>query len=286
MKLFHVTGIGEILWDMLPDGKELGGAPANFAYHAHQLGAESTVISAVGTDDLGNQILSVLNEKGIKSSINKTPFPTGTVTVNLHNGIPNYTIHNDVAWDNLSLKKNQITILQNTDAICFGTLAQRAKTSASAIKTALNLVPKHCLKIFDINLRQNYYNKEIIEHSLRKANILKINDEELPIIRSLFQLPPEEKSACRTILEKFELQMVALTLGSEGSFLITQSETSYHQSPLVKVVDTIGAGDSFTAALTIGLLQRNPLKQIHQDAAKYAAKVCTHKGATPHIQLL
>lgn len=282
-KKFNIIGIGELLWDVLPDGKELGGAPANFTYHTNFFGANSTIISALGNDGQGEEICSLLKERNLKYSINTVNYPTGWVSVKLNNGIPKYIIHENVAWDFIELKEEVIHVLEKADAICFGTLSQRSEVAFKTIHRAINLVPKTALKILDVNLRQSYYAKNIIEESLKCANVVKLNDEELVVLSTMFNLANSQDEACKQLLNQFNLKLLALTKGSEGSVLFTQREISRYPTPKVKVVDTIGAGDSFTAVMVMGLLSGKGLKQIHKEASEHAAKVCMHKGATPRL---
>lgn len=282
---FNVIGIGEILWDMLPTGKILGGAPANFAYHAQQLGAEGTVISAVCNDELGKEIEQVLKEKELNNCLSIAEQPTGTVSVELRNGSPSYTIHEGVAWDNMELTNCAKDKLHTANAVCFGSLAQRNTISRKAIVEALEIMPANALKVFDINLRQHFYTKEIIESSLERANVFKINDEELLIFRDMFHLEGSDEEVCQTIIKRYNLRLMALTKGENGSDLLTADEVSYMKTPQVEVADTIGAGDSFTATLVMGLLGKKPLKQLHQEAVEISAFVCTQNGATPVIPM-
>lgn len=282
-KKFNVIGIGELLWDVLPDGKELGGAPANFAYHANFFGANATIISALGNDENGEEIRSLLKERNLKYVINTVNYPTGSVSVKLNKGIPNYLIHENVAWDFMVLNEEAISALKKADAICFGTLSQRSKVSFETIQEALKLVPETALKVFDVNLRQSYYTEEMIKTSLKFANVVKLNEEELVVLSEMFHLSTKEDEACKQLLNQFDLKLLALTKGSEGSVLCTVNEISSYPTPKVKVIDTIGAGDSFTAALVVGFLSGKQLKQIHKEAAEHAAKVCAAKGATPKM---
>jgi len=281
-----IVGLGEILWDLLPDGKVFGGAPANFAYHTSCLGAESYVISAVGKDKDGMEILHKLKSMGLKYDYIALDnvHPTGTVTVKLdNNGIPDFTIHTDVAWDYIPWNDSLPDLAKRSDAICFGSLAQRMEISR---KTILNFIlhsKKECLKIFDVNLRQSFYNKEIIEESLKISDVFKLNDDELPVISKIFDLNGSEHEILSKILNKFNLKLIALTKGSKGSVLYTKDMISTLNSPEVKVVDTVGAGDAFTAVLVMGLLKGLPLKEIHNYASEIAAFVCTKKGATPKL---
>ncbi len=277
-----VIGIGEILWDLLPEGKQLGGAPTNFAYHAHQLGLDSSVISSVGNDELGQEIIQNIKEAGIISFIDTIDKPTGTVSIKLDkNGIPNYIIHEDVAWDFITPSESAIEFASQADAICFGTLAQRSETSYYSIQETLKTVPDTALKVFDINMRQRFYNETIIRNSLQKANVLKINDEEILVFADIFGISGDEFEIMHQILDNHQLKILALTKGAQGSWLISQEEDSYLDTPNVSVADTVGAGDSFTAGLVAGLLNNKPIKEIHRSAVDISAFVCTQKGATP-----
>jgi fructokinase len=284
MHKFNTIGIGEILWDLLPEGMEMGGAPANFSFHSSNLGANSAIISAIGADSLGNKIQDLLIHKEVLPLLNQSTFPTGTVSVDLKEGIPTYIIHESVAWDNIKLEKRYLPYLKKTDAICFGTLAQRSSESSATILEALNIVPESALRVFDINLRQDYYSEPVIHHSLEMANILKLNEDELTVLREMFNLPFGEEEALHALLHRYHLKIVALTKGANGSLLLTPKEISYYKAPPVEIIDTIGAGDSFTAALIFGLLKKFPLKELHKNAAHYASEVCRHKGATPIIK--
>lgn len=224
-KRFKVAGIGEVLWDQLPEGDVLGGAPANVAYHAGQLGAESYIISAVGNDMQGDEIISRLSKKDIKLLINRVAYPTGTVKVTLDaQGVPDFVITKDVAWDHIELTDECIHLTEHLDAVCFGSLAQRNEVSHAAIVKFVNLVPNNALKIYDINLRQNFYNLPLIHESLKISNILKINDDELLIVAKLFGWEGGEESLCRKLLDTYQLKMVSYTCGTKGSYLYTKDE--------------------------------------------------------------
>jgi Sugar kinases, ribokinase family len=276
-----VVGLGEILWDLLPQGKVLGGAPANFAYHANQLGAESYVVSAIGEDELGNEILSYLSAFDLNLKLNKVPHATGVVNVTLKEGIPEYEILQPVAWDFMTLTPEHETLAKRTDAVCFGSLAQRNEVSRKAITDFVKLVPENSLKIFDINLRQSFYSKELIEASLQLANVLKINDDELVVVAKMFGWEGDDEAVCRQIIKEYNLRLLAYTCGTKGSYLFTPEEQSFKETPIVEVKDTVGAGDSFTAAMTMGLLDGRPLSECHEMAVKISAFVCTNHGATP-----
>lgn len=278
-----IIGIGEILWDLLPSGRQLGGAPANFAWHASQLGAHGIVISAVGEEEAGRDILKALEEKSLENAISLTDFPTGTVSVNLVEGVPEYVIHENVAWDYLDLNRVARKFLSGADAICFGSLAQRSEMSREKIYEALKLVPSECLKVCDLNLRQHFYSQEVIESSLRHANVLKINDEEIAELKVLFRLQGDDLTLSQYFIRHYNLVMVALTRGKSGSMLVTNTGYSEMKTPDVEVADTVGAGDSFTAAITMGLLEKMTLEKLHERAVKVSAFVCSRPGAMPKL---
>lgn len=274
-----VIGIGELLWDMLPGGRRAGGAPVNFAYHASCLGAEGYAISAVGKDEDGAEIIRELERNGVNYCVPEVDFQTGYVPVTLKNGIPTYTITENVAWDHIPFTEEAEELVRQADAICFGTLAQRCETSRSTINKLLDLTPTDALRIFDINIRQHYYTKEVIESSLRKASIFKINDEELVILRGLFALEDDNDKACRSLLATYNLSHLILTAGSEYSSVYTKDQVSTIPTPRVQVVDTVGAGDSFTGAFVYSLLTGKNIREAHEQAVKTAAFVCTQAGA-------
>jgi fructokinase len=283
---FKVVGIGEVLWDLMPAGKQLGGAPANFAHHAHSLGAEAVVITRVGEDDLGREILDRFKQSEISVDVvqidaNKT---TGTVAVALRDGgVPQFTIREDVAWDWLAPTDLALKVVATADAICFGSLAQRSRISRASIQQLMAAAPAKALRIFDINLRQPYYTREIIEQSLRSANVLKLNDTELPVLGAMFELGSQPKQQIQGLCQRFGLELVALTRGAQGSLLYQGGRWSEHFSQPVQVVDTVGAGDAFTAALTVGLLSKVDLDETHEVAVQVARFVCSHAGATPAL---
>ncbi len=278
-----VTGIGEVLWDVLPEGKKLGGAPANFAYHVSQFGFESRIVSAIGPDMLGEELLSGLGDKGLDCMIEAVPYPTGTVQVELDSdGIPCYDIKEGVAWDNIPFTPELENLARNTKAVCFGSLAQRSPVSRDTINRFIDAMPEGSLRIFDINLRQNFYTKDIVCNSMRKCNILKINDEELETVSRMFELPDgPQQSRAKTLLSMFGLKALILTCGATGSHVFTSEETSYIATPQVEVADTVGAGDSFTAAFVSGLLKGLDIRQAHRLAVATSAFVCTQEGAMP-----
>jgi len=284
MHQFKVVGIGELLWDMLPQEKQIGGAPCNFAYHAFQAGCRPFVISALGADASGDEILAKFDEFGLdKSFVQRTAnLPTGTVTVSLDmNGIPTYIIHENVAWDNIVWNNPLETLAKNVDAVCFGSLAQRNTVSQQTILSFLNATKTDCLRVFDINLRQTFYNNETILKSLELANILKLNDDELPVVAELIGLLGNDNELLSQLMNRFNLKLIALTKGAKGSLLQTENDQSFMEVTKVQIADTVGAGDSFTAVLVAGLLQNHELKRIHETATQVAAFVCTQDGAMP-----
>ena len=277
-----VVGIGELLWDLLPSGKKAGGAPINFVYHATQLGAEGYAISSVGEDLLGNEIIEELNKNNIRYLIERVPYPTGTVSVELDDkGIPVYQITKAVAWDHIKPTANAIDLAEQADAICFGTLAQRSKESRETIQSILSFVSDSAYKFFDINLRQNYFSKEIVEESLYLANIVKCNNEELDVLCDFFGISPAGDKAVAWLLEKYNLKMFVLTAGASHSTIYTKDEVSTVKTPKVDIKDTVGAGDSFSGALIVSLLKGKSLKEAHQFAVETAAYVCSKSGAWP-----
>lgn len=281
-----IIGLGEVLYDVLPEGAKLGGAPANFAYHASQFGFDAMAVSAVGNDALGDLALKTFDDNGLKYIIPRVPYPTGTVNISLDaGGVPTYTFTPDVAWDHIPFTPEMEAVAKEARAVCFGSLAQRSEATRKTIHQFLGATPADCLKIFDINLRGNFYNKEIIRENMQQANILKINDEELVTIGRLFDYPGldmEEK--CRLLLRRYHFKMVVLTCGTNGSYVfVPDGETSFMPTPKVEVADTVGAGDSFTAAFTACLLAGKSIKEAHERAVKVSAFVCTQKGAMPKL---
>jgi fructokinase len=280
-----VIGLGEILWDILPTGTFLGGAPANFAFHANQLGARGHVVSAVGNDELGQRIVDELGQLSLSTvGLRRVAHPTGTVTVTTVDGQPSYTIHTAVAWDYLPFDDDLQQLATQADAVCFGSLAQRSPASRHSLQAFLQATRQDCCRVFDINLRQHYYDASTIQTSLELSHILKLNHEELPVVAELLQLPADPESTIRALLRRFGLRLIALTRGGDGSSLYTKWRVSHHPGHRVeKIADTVGAGDSFTAALVMGLLHQDDLDVIHDRAARLASFVCTQRGATPRI---
>jgi fructokinase len=280
-----VVGIGEMLWDVFPEGKKLGGAPLNFSHHCGQLGASAHPVSAVGADADGAEIRQILASKNLPDAQvqTDTAHPTGRVNVTLQNGKPTYEILAEVAWDYIRFDQNLRDLASRADAVCFGSLAQRSPVSCTTIQAFLEAMRPEALRIFDVNLRQNFYSKEILETSLRHANIFKLSDEELPTLARFFDLTGQVLNQLQALRGMFDLRLVAYTRGGEGSLLVTANETSDHPGIPTEVVDTVGAGDSFTATLCMGLLQNLPLAEINRRACQVASFVCSQSGATPQL---
>ncbi|MCP3929836.1 MAG: carbohydrate kinase [Bacteroidetes bacterium] len=281
-----MVGVGEILWDELPTGKQLGGAPANFAYHACQLGNEGIVVSSIGNDQEGFELLSTLKKKAIGNDITSiNTHPTGRVTVSTDiDGNPSYTIHEEVAWDYIELSPSHKTLAQSADVICFGTLAQRSPVSRKAIKSFIQQTSDTCIRILDINLRLPYYSLEIIYPLLDLCTILKLNNDELRILANYLHLKGTETTLLKEIKNKFSLDLIILTKGPDGSRLFKSTATdSVHPGYSIQVKDTVGAGDSFTAAVATGLLKGLSLKELHPFSSRVAAYVCMNIGATPKL---
>ena len=281
----YVVGLGEALWDVLPDGAKLGGAPANFAYHAAQFGFPAVAVSALGCDRLADSTEAAFGEKALEYIMPRVDFPTGVVNVSLDgNGIPTYDIATDVAWDNIPFTAEMEDLAKRCSCVCFGSLAQRNSVSHDTIHHFLHSTPKDCLKIFDINLRQNFYTKEIIQESLNACDILKINDEELVTIGRLFGYPGlDMENKCYLILGKYNLRMLVLTCGTNGSYVFARGMKSYQPTPKVEVADTVGAGDSFTGSFAAAILAGMPVEEAHKLAVEVSAYVCTQPGAMPQL---
>lgn len=295
----YVIGIGEALFDCLPEGRKLGGAPANFAYHVSQFGLNGCAVSAIGKDELGDEIVD--NFTAIRDSLPTFNFqlstveqPTGTVKVTLdEKGVPQYEICLGVAWDNIPLTNSMLEIARQAQAICFGSLAQRSETSRETIQAFLDAAPADALRVFDINLRQSWYTAEVIAESLSRANVLKINDEELDVVATMLlgeptvpgtliaEDPEKTRRVCRELISRYDLKMLILTCGAIGSYVFTAGEESYLATPKVQVADTVGAGDSFTATFVAQLLLGRSIRQAHEKAVAVSAFVCTQNGAMP-----
>lgn len=280
-------GMGEALWDVLPEGKKIGGAPANFAYHLSQFGLPGMAVSAVGDDALGKEIRENFTSKELKHHLATVPYATGTVQVELDpNGVPQYEIKENVAWDNIPWTPELEEIARNTKAVCFGSLAQRNVVSRETIGRFLDTMPRgeDSLVVFDVNLRQGFYTKEILCESMQRCNVLKINDEELVTVSRMFGYPGIDlQDKCWILLGKYNLKMLILTCGINGSYVFTPGNVSFQPTPKVEVADTVGAGDSFTAAFVASILKGKSVVEAHNLAVRTSAFVCTQNGAMPTL---
>lgn len=277
-----IIGIGEIVWDMLPAGKQLGGAPLNFAYFAKELGAKSYAISAIGNDELGQEAFQKLRGTGVDMSmLQRNHFPTGRVLITIDSeGVPSYDIIENVAWDQIECLSAGLGLLNQADAICWGSLAQRSETSKKNILRMLDAAPESCLKVFDINIRQHYCDKDIAEQSLARAGVLKLNDQELLPVSEMFALTGDEERKMVSLIKMFDLKEIVYTQGALCSDVYDSSGLcSRVMTPKVKVADTVGAGDSFTAAYVISRLNGLDVRSSHEKAVEVSAFVCTQNGA-------
>ena len=280
-----VVGLGEALFDVFPQGRKIGRAPANFAYHATQMGCRGVAVSAVGRDELGDEIEQLFTSMKLDHILQRSERPTGTVQVTVDAaGVPAYEIKEDVAWDSICFDDSLAALARQTDCVCFGSLAQRQQGSRQAIAAFLAAVKPGALKVFDINLRQHFYSKELIEASLGQCNILKINDEEFEIVSDMFDLEGTIARRAAMLMERFSLKALILTCGAECSYVFDATgEVSHIATPRVEVVDTVGAGDSFTGAFCASLLRGLPVAEAHRRAVDVSAYVCTCAGAMPEL---
>lgn len=278
-----VISLGELLWDMLPTGKRAGGAPVNFAYHAAQNGADGYAISAIGNDELGDELTAAAKSAGINAMLQRNEWPTGIVDVALNNGIPEYTIVKNVAWDHIHLTDELTDLIGTADAVCFGTLGLRSEESHDTIVELLRHAKPGALKFFDINLRGDQYSKELIEELLGFATVFKINDDELLLMRDMLSIPAgSDDDACQWFIDNYDLDYIILTGGSTFSTIVSKNgEHSTIKTPHVEVVDTVGAGDSFSGTFTGRLLNGDSMAEAHRAAVNTAAFVCTQSGAWP-----
>jgi fructokinase len=280
-----VVGLGEILWDFLPNGRQLGGAPANFAYIASVLGCESAVASRIGADELGREAIAKLSALGVSSSYVQTdPLrPTGRVLVEVHQqGQPKFEIVESVAWDFLEWSDRWQKLAQIADAVCFGSLAQRSPQSRNTIRNFLRETRQESTRVFDVNLRQSFYSAEVISESLKMASIVKFNHEELPVIANLLGIESaNDELAARELLVAYGLELVCITRGANGSLLVNRAKSHEHSGIVVQVADTVGAGDAFTAGLVHGYLQGASLQAMNDLANRMGAWVSSQPGAMP-----
>ena len=282
MTMKKILGIGELVWDVFPAGKQLGGAPVNFAFFAKELGAEAYPVAALGTDELGDEAIQMLKPSGLSLDyIQRNSLPTSRVLVTTdEQGIPQYEIVENVAWDAIGCTPEILDLASKADVICWGSLAQRSTQSRESILQILDAAPKDCLMVFDINIRQKFYSAEVIEESLKRADILKLNEDELPIVAELFNIQGTEAEQIAQIITRYELKSIIFTQGAVCSEVYdAEGLVSRMDTPKVKVADTVGAGDSFTATYVTALQLGKSPAEAHELAVKVAAYVCTQNGA-------
>lgn len=279
-----VVGLGEVLWDVYPDEAHFGGAPANFACHSASLGADAWMVSAVGTDDLGDRALDSLRQRNVRcqSVIRDSVHRTGQVLVTLDaKGQASYEFASDTAWDHLPWSEQLTSLADSCRAVCFGTLAQRSPVSRQTIRRFVKATSASTLRVFDVNLRQRFYDADIVKDSLALANVLKLNEEELPIVTELCGIDAKDsRDALAELIDRYELRLAALTCGPKGALLVTGAEASWCAAPPTEVIDTVGAGDAFTAALVVDFMRGLPLTEMNAHANAVASFVCSHPGAT------
>lgn len=288
-----ILGLGELLWDVLPEGQRLGGAPANFTVMAARLGNRAAILSRIGQDEAGRLALEQLEPLPAETRFVQVDphHETGRVTVNFEGGQPVYTIHQPAAWDFLELTDEWVRLAERADAICFGTLAQRSLESRQTIQTLAAHAHAKCERVFDVNLRAPFYSGKVIQQSLELATVIKMNEEEIPLVLGLLGLPAGDgqdsdwlRLDALRLLEEFpSLRMVAVTRGGHGSLLVTRPEWHEHPGMAVKVADTIGAGDAFTAALTNYLLRGADLATLNEAGNRWGGWVASQKGAMPAL---
>ena len=295
-----ILGIGELLWDIVPDGMRLGGAPANFAVMAGRLGNHAAILSRIGRDDLGRQAIDRLDPMPVETGFLQVDqlHETGRVTVSLEGGEPHYTIHEPAAWDFLELSDEWIQLAARADAICFGSLAQRNRQARQTIQTLAAEASAKCIRVFDVNLRAPFYSAEVLQESLELATVVKMNDVEAPLVLDLLDLAIEEapvtgetlstpeylRAAAERLLAEFpSLQLVAATRGSRGSLLVTRDEWNEHPGFPVKVADGIGAGDAFTAAMTHYMLRGADLATLNEAGNRWGGWMASQSGAMPAL---
>jgi fructokinase len=285
-KRHRIIGIGEVLWDVFPDGPRFGGAPANFACHAAALGAEVAMVSCVGDDPLGEQAIEALRERGVDTSyVSRTGgLPTGTVQVVLdERRSPTYVIAAPVAWDAIEWSSGLEGLAARADAVCFGTLAQRSERSRETIQRFVQATPREALRVLDVNLRQSFHSPELIRTSLAAANVLKLNEDELPVVAEACGIEGSTDERLQGLCNRFTLRLVAMTRGANGALVASRDGTSDCPGFAANVRDTVGAGDSYTAALVVGVLRGESLDHVNRHACRVAAYVCSQSGATPPL---
>jgi fructokinase len=288
-----ILGIGELLWDVLPEGPRLGGAPANFSVMAGRLGNHAAILSRIGRDDLGREAVHVLDPMPADTSFLQVDprHETGRVTVAFSDGQPAYTIHQPAAWDAMELSNEWVRLAERANAICFGSLAQRSNESRQAIQSLVAQTLSPCIRVFDVNLRPPFYSSEVVQESLELATVMKMNDAEVPLVLALLGMPVEESGSTRSLRRGAErlltefptLEMVAVTRGGNGSLLVRRDEWHEHPGYPIQVADTIGAGDAFTAAMTHYLLRGAELPVLNEAGNRWGGWIASRSGAMPEL---
>jgi fructokinase len=290
MKPALMVGLGEVLWDMLPSGKILGGAPANFAYMISALGDRGVIASRIGLDSLGEEASAAIAKFGVDTQYlqRDQEYETGSAEVVIDEiGQPVFTIKESVSWDNLEWTSSWEELARLADVICFGTLAQRSEVSAATVDRFLRNSRSDTIRIFDVNLRQSYYSSDVLKRSLQHANIVKLTDQELTCVTTIIGLEADsDELRAKRLLDEFDIRLVCITRGACGSVLVTKEETVVHPGFAVRVVDAIGAGDAFTACLAHYLVQGRSLEEINEFANRLASWIVTQAGATPLLDRL
>jgi fructokinase len=280
-----IVGLGELLWDLFPTSKQLGGAPANFAYITNLLGDSGIPASRIGNDSLGNEAIERLRRLSLSSEFvqRDDDHRTGTVRVDLDPaGQPKFEILRPVAWDFLEWSEPWQTLAKKADAVCFGSLAQRSPASRATIVSFVAATRPDAVRVFDVNLRQNFYSKPVLEQSMKLATIVKLNHEELPKIVQMFEMENSDlQTSAHSLLSTFDLKLVCVTRGTGGSLLVSAEECSQHPGFKVKVADTVGAGDAFTAALVHGYVRGESLAEINEHANRVGAWIASQSGGMP-----
>ena len=290
-----ILGIGELLWDVLPEGPRLGGAPANFTVMAGRLGDHAAILSRIGRDELGRRAMEQLDPFPVDAGKVQvdSAHETGRVTVALRDGQPSYTIHHPAAWDFLELSDDWVQLAERANAICFGSLAQRSAVSRQTIQTLVSQTQASCFRVFDVNLRSPFYSGEVVQESLELANVVKMNDAEVPLVLELLGLtsgleealaPERLRLGAERVLDEFpELQLVAVTRGGSGSLLVRRDEWNEHPGVPAVIADTIGAGDAFTAAMAHYLLRGAPLAILNEAGNRWGSWMASQSGAMPRL---
>jgi fructokinase len=283
-----IIGLGELLWDLLPSGKQLGGAPANFAYMANVLGDRGIVASRIGADALGNEALQAMTTLGITTDYvqQDATRPTGTVHVHVDAaGQPEFIIDTSVAWDALEFTPQWANLAKSADVVCFGSLAQRSPVSRATVRQFLQAAPAATLRVFDVNLRHTFFTKDLLHESLQLAHVVKLNDQELPRIADMLALGgASEDERAQHLLDAYSLRLVCITRGDRGSLLVANGKIAAHKGFRVKIADAVGAGDAFTACLAHHYLRGASLDEINEKSNRWAAWVATQVGATPSTE--